>query len=75
MNLIGFTEVEIDRTKKLVGRISGKQNIDIRYRNITSAGMNSTGGFSMKKRKLDEDELDQNQQHPLPDYKGEFTVV
>lgn len=29
----GFTNVEMDRTKKLVGKIAGKHNIDMRYRN------------------------------------------
>ncbi|KAL4487471.1 hypothetical protein ABPG72_006991 [Tetrahymena utriculariae] len=72
LKINGFSDVEMDRTKRLVGRISGKQNIDQRYRNT----MGQTGGFgSFKKKKTDDEELDQNQQHPLPDYKGEFTIV
>lgn len=53
----GFNEVEMDRTKKLVGKIAGKHNIDQRYRG-NPMSQTQASGFSRKKKTDEENEQD-----------------
>lgn len=59
----GFSEIEMERTKKLVGRIAGKQNIDIRYK----PQMNATQGGFHKRARATNSSGNSFAPHPIPD--------